>query len=835
MNAAPESDPPLAAVPLPLSPPASPPPAAAISPAPAPSESARTTNNTGGIINNVGEAKSVIFAVGGQPSFGVAEWSDPSLPAELSASLDCYDLPHEAALAQLREHRILLVECPWSELQWRAASTFVRELGFEHKARCGVISDVSGFDSTAEPLRVRDRFGLEDLRHASLGPDARIILLELNGAAGSAYFDSHFSSPGSLRALIAVLREADRYLLLLPRGHHQGRARQARAGLRLPRVPVPFLPIWLRKRFEDDHESLQLLIDEKLRRDDWTDEDALFEWLDQLDPKLGADDMKRAISDDSGEPRPLQAVREALERCDEKDEVFLTAVFVATYLPSLPQHELSEVVQALLGDRARRLEPILDHPPLEISLTDEWRRTARSVLKQADLELRQSGSGSPARVVSFRAANALPRLRRELDAAPMFVELQLEHLQRSGLLFHLRPAIRDAVIELLIAITASDPGRLTPDWLLTMLGRRNLQAGPTTTVASSPNGVESDSASEEWISINFLSVAKLLRRLIDAEATGLALVNGVLGGMLNRKQLVKAGIELAYQLRHAPGFDVWRWLRRGIEIAPKALTESIERQLVELVAGPEEGVGALRTLFSWLQNEGEKRSALGNAATKAIGAGMAASFEPTQADGIELLPPMLTLLQEESSNAAPGKGLSTIVSALARHMDIEWVGSSHLARLLLPAKLLEALPREFKRRREHDFDLQWEEAYQADLSSWENGPRRAALRLALCLAAWRLAHPHQTALLRAVVAAAGTYLGADRRAAQEWLGRLDQILTRCEAPASLDLVASEEQRRQWLRESRAHRRLLIELRDWFAVATPTSPDLSSRKEVPWSP
>jgi hypothetical protein len=191
---------------------------------------------------------------------------------------------------------------------------------------------------------------------------------------------------------------------------------------------------------------------------------------------------------------------------------------------------------------------------------------------------------------------------------------------------------------------------------------------------------------------------------------------------------------------------------------------------------------------------------------------------------------MLSLLQEEAASAVPGKGLAPIVAALARHMDIEWVGSSHLARLLLPAKLLEALPIEVRQRREHDFELQWEDAYQANLSSWESGPRRAALRLTLCLAAWRLAHPHQTALLNAVTAASSTYLGADRRAAQEWLGRLDQILTRCEAAAASDLIASEEQRRQWLRESRAHRRLLLELRDWFTVSTPTAPELSSRKD-----
>lgn len=814
---------------------------AAATPAPSSStptsaaEPVRTTHNTGENVLNIGESRNVSVIFGAPAAAASTEWIDPTHPASLPPPLDPDDLPIEEALAQLREQRLLLIDCPWGDLRWRAAAALVCELGVEHGVRCGVISDAVGVETSADPQPARGRFGLEDLKHPGLGPDARVVVLELNGAAGSAYLDAQCSSPGTLRALTAVLREADRYLLLLPHGHQAG-PRRARASLKPTPLVVPFLPLWLRKRFGEDFEPLLLLIRQKMDRHDWASEEALFEWLDSLPAQHSAEEMQRTLSDDSGEPRPLQAVREALDRCDDKDEVFLTAVFIATYLPPLSQHELSEVVQALLGDRTRRLEATRDHqPPLELALADEWQSSARVVLKRADLEIRQTGSG--ARVVAFRAANAPPRLRRELDAAPMFVESQLQRLQRSGLLFHLRPAIRDAVIELLIATTASEPGRITADWLLDMLGRRNLQAGPTMVDAPMADSAPAALASgEEWISVNFLSVATLLRRLIDVDPAGVVLVNGVLGGMMRRKLLVKAGIELAYRLRHAPGYDVWRWLRRGLEVATKAQREGIQQQLLELVESPSEGVGALRVLFSWLHGEGEKLSELGKTVAKAIGAGMGASFEPGAEHGD--LPPMLALLQEEIDRAPPaGKELQSTLAVIARHMDIEWVESRYLAHLLLPSRVLHGLPAQVRERREVEFECLWDEAYDANRAAWT--PHRAApLRIAMCLAAWHIAHPNRSALLRAVTAAARAYLGAERRVAQEWVGRIEQILSRCESLAAADLAMSEEQRRSWLRDNRAHRRGLVELRDWLAQTAPSepspvtapSPDLSSRKE-----
>ncbi len=785
-------------------------------------DSTRTTNNTGETVLNIGESKSVSVIFGTPSGAASTEWTDPSHPASLPPPLDADDLPIEIAVAQLREQRFTLIECPWNDLRWRAAASLANELGIERYARGGVISDAASSETSADPRRARGRFGLEDLKHPGLGPDTRVVVLELNGAAGSAYFDAHFSSPGTLRALTAVLREADRYLLVLPYGHHQTSARRDRTGLKLPRLAVPFLPLWLRKRFGEHFEPLLGLIRQKLQRHDWANEEALFEWLDSLPAQHGAEDMQRTLSDDSGEPRPLQAVREALDGCDEKDEVFLTTVFVATYLPSLPQHELSEVVQALLGDRTRRLETSRDHhPPLEIALADEWLSTARIVLKRADLEVRQTGSGT--RVVAFRATNAPPCLRRELDAAPMFVESQLQRLQRSGLLFHLRPAIRDAVIELLLVTTAGEPGRITADWLLDMLGRRTLQAEPTTT-ADSAAATSATVTGEEWISVNFLSVAKLLRRMIDVDPSGLAIVNGVLGGMMHRKSLLRAGIELAYRLRHAPGFDIWRWLRRGIEVATKAHHEMIQQQLFELVESANEGVAALRALFSWLHSEGDTLSELAKTTAKAIGVGMATSFEPAAERSEHLPSPMLALLEEEATSAAapsPGKGLQPVLAAIARHMDIERVESRYLAHLLLPSRTLDALPPEVRERREEEFEHLWGDAYEANRAAW--APRRSApLRLAMCLAAWRVAHPHRSALLQAVTAAARAFLGAERRAAQEWVGRLEQILTRCETLAAADLVMPEDQRKRWLRDSRANRRGLIELRDWLAQPATTS-------------
>ena len=792
---------------------------------------------------NTGENSFVSVSIGGPVEKPSHFEHRPELAlVELTSSVELGVFEVGPALVQLRTHRVLVVECSWGDLQWSAVATVTAHLSVTPRAALGRINDTTFSDDPDAPRTSRrggwsHGWSIEALTRHQASDAARIIVLELDGAAGSAQLDAYFASPGSLRALAATLESSGQYLLLLPRGHTRLHLSSSRAhlGLNVPRLAVPFLSRWLHHRFSELAGDLEILIRQKLKRGDWESEEALYGWLCTLPQELSATEMLQAL-DDSGEPRPLPAVREAFERCDEKDEVFLTAIFVATHLPSLPQQDFAEAVRALLGDRTRKEDVGTAAPatvPLgtsEVSLASEWHRIARSVLKRADLELRELADGT--RVMAFRAAGAAYVLKRELDATPLFVDAQLEALQTSGLLFTLRPALGDAVIDLLVATCVHNPGRLTAEWFIKLFGRRSLRAGATVPA-------EGPTVSEEWVSLAFLRTAKLLRRLLEVAAESpadratavRALTSSVLSTMLHRSPTMgSAALELAYHLRLVPGFEVWRWTSKAFDRPNDRLHRLAKELLITLVDDPASGPEAVEQLVEWLQREDEDAlSTAGKAAAAAIGGSLAAALEPLEEGAAP--PSLLVALEERSRSAAQDDRLAQLLHVLARFMDLERLTPTALATVLLP-ELLAQLPEELQALRIDELVIEWRVLRTQHGAAWKPSTHRTALRLALLLTTLRLVRPRRPELLQKLAAAAGEHLRSEARLAREWLGRIEELLCRCEAKVADDLSLSTEARRAWLQQSRERRQLICELRLWMATPSASSlPDSPSRKSA----
>lgn len=815
---------------------------------PPPEAKAERDNNSAYLRGiRMGDNNSVKVVVGSQDFLGppverIAELSLVSLSSTLAVTAPTAN-DFKGAVAQLRERRVLMVECTWDELQWSTVVAIAVELGEPSaKAALGRINDTTYVDPRTTQRGVR-RFGIdpswsiEALTKHELAKSARVIVLELDGEAGNAQLEVYFASHGALRALAATLAASNHFLLLMPRGHTRLQSPRSSAyrSLDVPRLSVPFITCWLNHRFPESDRDLEEAIRQKLMRRDWENEAVLYGWLSTLSRQLSLVEMRQAL-DDSGEPKPLQTVRDALDHCDEKDDVLLTAVFVATYFPSLPQQDFADAVTALLGDRTRKEESAIpDNPLLEISLADEWQRSVRGVFRQADLELRDRDDG--ARTVVFRAAGALRALKKELDATPLFVDSQLEHLQSSGLLFSQRPALGDAVVEFLATSCTSNPSRFNSGWLLQLFGRRRLRAGTST-----PSEVDATSE-EEWASHAFLRASKLLRRLLEkAKEEGpnrfpavATLVNNVIGTMLHRSpQMAAAAIELAYCLRLVPGFEFWRWVRRGLELPHKNLHKLIGELLNIIVTDPAEGAAAIKHLFAWLADEDDDLSATGTAAASALGESLSHSFEPPSKEPTYQVPALIALLQERAAAPDPKLALAELLALLVRHIDIELVGPRYLATLILPHKLRTEIPLEAYQRQLEVLLERWATFRMEHAAAWQNSTHRTALRLAMFLGAWGLAPAQPPELVQKLASAASEHLRTDYRLAQEWIGRFHEVLEGCEARAATDAALSLEQRKTWLQQCRERRQQLLELRRWLhkPSAAPRPPEATDAASPP---
>lgn len=806
-----------------------------------------------------GGAHSTFNLFGGAPS-PRPEWTDPAHRIDLPAPLPLEALSLGDKLEALRERRVLVVECLWSEHQLRAAATIVTSLGAELLCARGEVTDDRESLALAAPAAgERRRFGLEDLERAELGGQARVLLLELEGAAGTSYLDTLFATAGSYRAVTAALRRADRYLLLLPRGGTRNRAlaRRNLAGHPLPRLCVPHLEAWLSVRFPAHAAPLADLLRQKLIERDWDDEGAQWDWLCSLPPGLDAAQLQRELTEDAGEPLPLAEVRQALERCDDRDLPFLTTVFVATYLPSLPQHDFAEAVRGLLGNRTRLEQPASPAPgapslpPREIELAAEWLRLGRALWRRADLELQ----GTSVKLVGFRASRAQQLLRRELDASPLFLYEQLEHLRNASLLFHPRSAVSEAVLELLAAIAARDPGQLDASWLLTLIKQHRLSMAST---AASTAATEDRIADEEhWGSYKLVRVLKLLRRLLSAPPTsgddsaptsqspaaspGQAIVDQVIEGMLRGGQrLATASLVLAFHLRSAPGFELWRWLRTAFDLELPEVDKLATALLGYLVNEPVEGPETLRLLFRWLGHEDHELSPAGKATVAAISVALGQSLRQVvapvtdersgatsdhQQQAPALIALMLAQLPDTGREPALELELKVMLSLLAAHITLEEAAPADLARLLLPHALLSELPGATHSLRVASLGLRLERRLAEHLGASPSNEDRTAARLALLLAGWHLAHPAHAELWRATATAAAQVLGTSRKLARRWLAMLREALLESESdPTGAPLPAALQ--RRWMLELGVRRRALTELGTWLEPGTQPSPQPS---------
>lgn len=757
-----------------------------------------------------------------QISADTEHWTDPSSAITLPAPLDSEDLDIRRAAEQLRKQRVIVVDSLDSNAQLRATASLAAELKVrDREIAYGRIRDgVTLHGDAAQP-----RWNTHDLGHADLRDGAKLILLELEGAAGMAYFDTCFSSAGALRSLTATLETAHRHLLLLPRSRVGGSAQRSAL---IPRLVVPSLGLLLRGRYPESFEHLEAQLRDKLARGDWSNEEQLYQWLCALPPGLSSDAL-RAMLDDCGEPSPLPAVKEALERCDASAEVFLTAIFVATYLPSLQVHLLFEVVHALLSTKDR-------------ALSHEWHRTSRNVLKLADLHISRDDLGT----LAFRTPQASVHLKRLLDSTPMFLELHLERLQRTELLFHQHDAVRRAVIELLAARTARQRDALDTSWLLELL--RCQVAPPKQPSGSAPTlrgGVPHAAR----------CTAELLHRLCfdpreaatpEAPQPVDAVTSDLLDSLFHGGMKYAAmAIEISFLLRHCPGFNALRWLRYAFRFPYPKLHERCQTLIHQLIRNPDEGAMALRALFAWPKPKEEGREAEEDAddggpkekkepasmvASVELLHAVAASFVAAREPSGELTPPIasaapvLSLLRERSQEA-----LRPLLENVSERLDIEWVNKEDLAWLFLPRELLSELPEDARTRRITDLHDEWHSLLlRAPPTTWRPCRRRASLRLVMTLTAWRFAHPHASEPLRAAAAIAHDFLGADAAFAQEWAEHLQAILCHCDANALADARMTFVQRQRWLAISRARRRQLDELRDWLGGSACEPPHLAPR-------
>jgi hypothetical protein len=602
--------------------------------------------------NNVGRSSPPPRAVRRSPpvdwSSSIAQQVLPvplsdQLKGGLEAPLD-EEIIHAAA--QLREKHILVIDCVDPELQWAAAAEVVQRAGLQTTPVQGLVSGSSADSSEAAPKEGPDPATTDwtpaDITHPHLGGDPCVMLLVLQDDRGQEFLDRFFHADVKAQELGHNLVKKQRHLILLPRGSVLEHLRRNRLqmGRSIEILEVPFLELWLRRHFPEEAAAYAAKLQKFQEREGWDgNEQQLYSRL--AAPRAGEAGRQR-LRDllQSGDLDPealISRVRKALDATDGPDEALLTAVFVATFLPLLSQHDFVRAVEKLLGDRERTewstppSTPADTNPkPVQtrIPLAKEWRDRLRPILKDAHLELRLLPDGS--RVIDFQGVSMASKLKPRFEEAPMFLDQQLERIRAAGLLFDRSEALSHAVIDFVAMAVSQDPLRYNAEWILGMLFRID-----TETQDIPLNADTADMHLEMLGNRHMAGARNLLRRLIDLRPANASSLDGQPRRQESSRvslifeKLLRLGstpaatllLELAWQLRDAPDFDLWHWIRQVIE---RGNDESRDRAVHVLQRSLQSEAGNasadFERLLSWLP-KGQQGGGWGSVSAQQIIAG----------------------------------------------------------------------------------------------------------------------------------------------------------------------------------------------------------------------
>ncbi|MFP2924677.1 hypothetical protein ACLESO_05555 [Pyxidicoccus sp. 3LG] len=553
------------------------------------------------------------------------EWTNPPRPCNLPRTLaELREEDLELAARHLGEKHVLVIECIDSELQWGAAAAVIQRLGLETPTLRGGVSDAPPEHDEVAPEQL-PRSVSNDIVHAQLGGGACVLLLELEGARGQELIDRLFKTHGKGEALSEDLRKLKRHLLLLPRGSAIECLRRDHStrGFVVQVLRVDFLEPWLRRRFPDDAAMHAAKLQRLLLRGEWNGKaELLYEWLCTVGAGEAGRQRLQALLE-SGDPdhqELIARVEEALDCTDGAHEPLLAAVFVATFMPGLSQHDFVRTVEKLLEGSTRDQEgptpgasseggarPVkAPLPPLKV-----WQAGLRPIMRRAHLEQRAVPGGG--KVVDFQGLGTAPRLKPILESAPLFLDQQLERIRAAGLLFDHSDALGQKVIELVSMAAVQDPRRYNSDWLLGMLFRIDAE------MKDIPLTVDTAGMHLEMLGNRHLAGARgLLRRLIDEQAAGdsdssvpprrhaSSLVNQIFERLLRLGATSAASflLELAWQLRDAPDFDAWHWIRQVLEEGNDESRDRAVHVLQRILLSEEsDAVAEFHRLLSWLPED----------------------------------------------------------------------------------------------------------------------------------------------------------------------------------------------------------------------------------------
>jgi len=506
---------------------------------------------------------------------------------------------HAYYLQKLNAERLILISCADQDLAYTAAHALIGKLEINSDERKRLVN----FDRiTEEQLAI---YSLLSKKTSSKYPTA-IVVDAFSDKAGT-FVDSLFKAGlGPSGNIKEELMRAQLFIIcVLAPEEVETRVKSYRDQLRFTYWELPFLQLLLScyQPAEAVAELRRTLLEQQ-RRGSWSGDNN--EFARQIKAALKSNRLSEVIAQHAETPEPLNA--SALPK--EDDPLTRLILYVATYFPGLSPSEFNRVMDALLGDLTETFtttsnktdtegKTVVVETQVERKIRQRWELSRDNLLKSCQLVTNKNSS----RMIAF-SDDRLSQRQKEIfeEEHGLYLETEFRTLQQSGLLFDVSEKVAEHGMRLVLEMMLVYPGDYGRDWLVPFVtGILGKLIAPGNETLSQPNRTVQflkESWGDRYLRQFYVRLSQLLRKMLkypDLVETVDALLEQLIVA-----RYFGAAPEIARELRFAPAFDEFYWIKQVVDRGDEAARIKAHAYLYGEIKKDQRVYEVLRALEAWL-------------------------------------------------------------------------------------------------------------------------------------------------------------------------------------------------------------------------------------------
>lgn len=503
----------------------------------------------------------------------------------------------DAIVSKLKEHRLILISCSFTEYALAAAYEVIEELAVAIPEQNRIISyeDISGTNIEFSAQKLLEQ--KPDVEGES------VVLVDALNSLARAFPDSvlvNFARADTIRESLITNKHFLVVIVDLSYAQNNNLKHQ-----NFPYWEITFLHPFLKEHFPDEHEHLEAQINSQREQGVWEKDEINF--CEQIIGYYQSEEL-RAIVQKGGPDDPEKSAEALLKGSSQVEK---TVLYAAAFFQEITPLEFCRVVEALLAGHTISVTPPangakgndgLVQSQTELPLCRIWEEEKDNIFTDWLREIYLAKDS--VRVVGLSNPALREPLRKLFDKRHRFYVIdQFKALQERGIFFHPSVRLAENTTQIAVEMAGFYPDEFNEGWIVSLITRlrQHFESDPS----DAPDGEDTmfqflrNSHPGAALNLALGRVSDIFRRMLEMPR-----LKGMVQSCL--EQLIKNGYHevtllLIKQLQFTPEFDALYWFKQLLHRADSRTRHLTYYYLYSYLKRMGSGVyEGLKKIESWL-------------------------------------------------------------------------------------------------------------------------------------------------------------------------------------------------------------------------------------------